>query len=119
MSDSIAGRPIEHTSFDRKFIGPSSQILWCIIAGTGDHTDFATCCNPSAVRVPRARNPYLIVTTQLRTRAAGNLLYVAPVRNGFVPALRRQVQLERGIAEILKALEANPKKVPPRPADPV
>lgn len=28
-------------------------------------------------------------------------------------------QLERGIAEILKALEANPKKLPPRPADPV
>jgi len=48
-----------------------------------------------------------------------DLLYVARVRNGFVPALRRQVQLERGIAEILKALEANPKKLPPRPADPV
>jgi len=28
-------------------------------------------------------------------------------------------QLERGIAEILKALEANPKKLPARPADPV
>jgi tricorn protease len=28
-------------------------------------------------------------------------------------------QLERGITEILKALEANPKKLPPRPADPV
>jgi len=28
-------------------------------------------------------------------------------------------QLERGIAEIMKALEANPKKLPPRPADPV
>jgi tricorn protease len=28
-------------------------------------------------------------------------------------------QLERGIAEIMKALEAGPKKLPPRPADPV
>jgi len=28
-------------------------------------------------------------------------------------------QLERGIAEVLKAMEANPKKLPGRPADPV
>ena len=28
-------------------------------------------------------------------------------------------QLERGIAEVMKALNANPKKLPPRPADPV
>jgi len=28
-------------------------------------------------------------------------------------------QLERGIAEVLKAIEANPKKLPGRPADPV
>jgi tricorn protease len=31
----------------------------------------------------------------------------------------RDPQLERGIAEIMKALGANPKKLPPRPADPV
>jgi tricorn protease len=28
-------------------------------------------------------------------------------------------QLDRGIAEVLKAVDANPKKLPPRPADPV
>jgi hypothetical protein len=27
--------------------------------------------------------------------------------------------LERGIAEVMKVLEANPKKLPPRPPDPV
>jgi tricorn protease len=31
----------------------------------------------------------------------------------------RDPQLERGIAEVMKALEANPKKLPPRPPDPV
>jgi tricorn protease len=31
----------------------------------------------------------------------------------------RDPQLERGISEIMKALEANPKKLPSRPADPV
>ena len=31
----------------------------------------------------------------------------------------RDAQLERGIAEIKKALEANPKKLPTRPPDPV
>jgi tricorn protease len=31
----------------------------------------------------------------------------------------RDAQLERGIAEIMKALNANPKKLPPRPPDPV
>jgi tricorn protease len=29
------------------------------------------------------------------------------------------LQLERGVAEVLKALEAQPMKLPPRPADPV
>ncbi len=32
---------------------------------------------------------------------------------------RRDPQLERGIAEVMKAIAANPKKLPPRPADPV
>jgi tricorn protease len=31
----------------------------------------------------------------------------------------RDQQLERGIAEVMKALNANPKKLPPRPADPI
>jgi len=31
----------------------------------------------------------------------------------------RDPQLERGISEVMKALEANPKKLPPRPPDPV
>jgi tricorn protease len=31
----------------------------------------------------------------------------------------RDPQLERGIAEVMKALEANPKKLPARPPDPV
>jgi tricorn protease len=31
----------------------------------------------------------------------------------------RDPQLERGIAEITKALQANPKVLPPRPPDPV
>jgi tricorn protease len=31
----------------------------------------------------------------------------------------RDAQLDRGIAEIMKALNANPKKLPPRPPDPV
>ena len=31
----------------------------------------------------------------------------------------RDPQLERGIAEVMKALEANPKKLPSRPPDPV
>jgi len=31
----------------------------------------------------------------------------------------RDPQLERGISEILKALEANPKKLPARPPDPI
>jgi len=31
----------------------------------------------------------------------------------------RDPQLERGISEILKALEANPKKLPSRPLDPI
>ena len=31
----------------------------------------------------------------------------------------RDPQLERGIAEVMKALESNPKKLPPRPPDPV
>jgi len=31
----------------------------------------------------------------------------------------RDPQLERGISEILKALQANPKTLPPRPPDPV
>jgi tricorn protease len=30
----------------------------------------------------------------------------------------RDPQLERGISEVMKALEANPKKLPPRPPDP-
>jgi tricorn protease len=31
----------------------------------------------------------------------------------------RDPQLERGIAEVMKALQANPKVLPPRPPDPV
>jgi tricorn protease len=31
----------------------------------------------------------------------------------------RDPQLERGISEVMKALEANPKKLPPRPPDPI
>jgi tricorn protease len=31
----------------------------------------------------------------------------------------RDPQLERGISEVMKALQANPKVLPPRPPDPV
>jgi tricorn protease len=31
----------------------------------------------------------------------------------------RDPQLERGIEEVMKAIKANPKKLPPKPADPV
>jgi tricorn protease len=42
------------------------------------------------------------------------------VENDPAPVIEgRDPQLERGIAEITKALGANPQKLPPRPADPV
>ena len=36
-----------------------------------------------------------------------------------MPSDDRDQQLERGIAEVMKALQANPKALPPRPPDPI